>query len=288
MNNELIQRESRVMDFINAKNKEKLDATKYDSINSSPEVKLRKLNEEYTKGKSVCLDTILGKLYKDALPFDDPKKNCSDDEARDIMHDFISKRTNGKCSELYVREAIKRTDSSTLKQMLTEAENIAKDFYKEKASNIGSINLKDLNFNMNMDNEGLDKITKKLELDEIADIIHGNVQKALTDESNKAKREEEHNKEIEDKLTDDMSVTDDSSMESALDKLNPIKQPTVYQPSLFEAIMIGNTKVMTESSGKDIMDESIHEYTKLNIAKALKLESFTLDSLRKLANSYVA
>lgn len=288
MNNELIQRESRVMDFINAKNKEKLDATKYDSINSSPEVKLRKLNEEYTKGKSVCLDTILGKLYKDALPFDDPKKNCSDDEARDIMHDFISKRTNGKCSEWYVREAIKRTDSSTLKQMLTEAENIAKDFYKEKASNIGSINLKDLNFNMNMDNEGLDKITKKLELDEIADIIHGNVQKALTDESNKAKREEEYNKEIEDKLTDDMSVTDDSSMESALDKLNPIKQPTVYQPSLFEAIMIGNTKVMTESSGKDIMDESIHEYTKLNIAKALKLESFTLDSLRKLANSYVA
>lgn len=288
MNNELIQRESRVMDFINAKNKEKLDATKYDSINSSPEVKLRKLNEEYTKGKSVCLDTILGKLYKDALPFDDPKKNCSDDEARDIMHDFISKRTNGKCSEWYVREAIKRTDSSTLKQMLTEAENIAKDFYKEKASNIGSINLKDLNFNMNMDNEGLDKITKKLELDEIADIIHGNVQKALADESKKAKREEEYNKEIEDKLTDDMSVTDDSSMESALDKLNPIKQPTVYQPSLFEAIMIGNTKVMTESSGKDIMDESIHEYTKLNIAKALKLESFTLDSLRKLANSYVA
>lgn len=288
MNNELIQRESRVMDFINAKNKEKLDATKYDSINSSPEVKLRKLNEEYTKGKSVCLDTILGKLYKDALPFDDPKKNCSDDEARDIMHDFISKRTNGKCSEWYIREAIKRTDSSTLKQMLTEAENIAKDFYKEKASNIGSINLKDLNFNMNMDNEGLDKITKKLELDEIADIIHGNVQKALTDESNKAKREEEYNKEIEDKLTHDMSVTDDSSMESALDKLNPIKQPTVYQPSLFEAIMIGNTKVMTESSSKDIMDESIHEYTKLNIAKALKLESFTLDSLRKLANSYVA
>lgn len=288
MNNELIQRESRVMDFINAKNKEKLDATKYDSINSSPEVKLRKLNEEYTKGKSVCLDTILGKLYKDALPFDDPKKNCSDDEARDIMHDFISKRTNGKCSEWYIREAIKRTDSSTLKQMLTEAENIAKDFYKEKASNIGSINLKDLNFNMNMDNEGLDKITKKLELDEIADIIHGNVQKALTDESNKAKREEEYNKEIEDKLTHDMSVTDDSSMESTLDKLNPIKQPTVYQPSLFEAIMIGNTKVMTESSSKDIMDESIHEYTKLNIAKALKLESFTLDSLRKLANSYVA
>lgn len=288
MNNELTQRESKVMDFINAKNKEKLDATKYDNINSSPEVKLRKLNEEYIKGKSVCLDTILGRLYKDALPFDDPKKNCSDDDARDVMHDYISKRTDGKCSEWYVREAIKRTDSSTLKQMLTEAENIAKNFYKEKASNIGSINLKDLNFNMNLDDEGLNKITKKLELDEIAEIIHGNVQKALTDESNKAKREEEHNKKIEDTLANDMSVVDDSSMESAMDKLNLSNQPTVYQPSLFEAIMIGNTKVMTESAGKDIITESIHEYTKLNISKALRLESFTLDSIKKLANSYVA
>ena len=76
-------------------------------------------------------------------------------------------------------------------------------------------------------------------------------------------------------------------MESAMSKINPFNQPRVYQPSLFEAISIGIAKNMTEATGSDIMTEAIHEYTKLNIIKALKLESFNIDSIKKLANSYL-
>jgi hypothetical protein len=288
MLNELDQRESRVMDFINSKNKETSASTAYDALNASPEIKLRKLNDETQKGKSICIDTILGRLYKDALPFDDPKKNCSDDEARDEIRNFIANRTGGKNSEYYVREAIKKTNSSALKNLLTEAENISKSFYKEKAKDIGTINLKDLNFNMNVDDEGISKITKKLELDEISDIIHNNVQKAIQDEADKAKREEEYNKEIEDALAADPNVQDDASMESAIEKMNVAKQPTIYQPSLFESILLNKAGVMKESTGENIMSEAVHEYTLLNIAKALRLERFTVESVRQLANKYAA
>lgn len=289
MINELDNREARVLDFINNKNKERDFANSRASIQSSPELKMRKLNDECKKGVSICLDTILGKVYKDALPFDDPKKNCSDDDACCMMHDFIAKRTGGRDSEYYVREAIKRTNSTTLKNILTEAENMAKKFYQEKSKELVTINLDDLNFKNNIDTEDLDKITAKTELDEVSNIIQNNVQKTIDAEVAKSKKEDETNQLIEDQLTNDDSVVDDASMESAMEKLNVVKQPTIYQPSLFEAIMLSNMKNVNESvtAAHDAFDETVHEFTMLNVVKALKLERFELNDVRKLANSYL-
>ena len=45
MINELDQRESRVMDFIDAKNKEQEKINTVNTLNASPEIKLRKLAE---------------------------------------------------------------------------------------------------------------------------------------------------------------------------------------------------------------------------------------------------
>lgn len=287
MNQNLDQRESKLMDYINAKKQETQRVNDMNAINDSPMVKLRKLKSESNKSVSICLDTIMGKLYKDALPMDDPDKNCSDDYARNIIHDYIANRTNGKDSEYYVREAIRRTNSSTLKNMLAEAVRISKDFYNEKAKDIGKINIKDLNFNPNFNTEDMDKITKNLELDEISDIIHDNVQKAVQAEADKAKREDEYQKELEDKLSQDLDVTDAETVESTVSKMSKIYQPTVYQPSLFEAIMLGKASITQESVGAKVLTEVIHEYTKLNITKALKLESFTISDLKKMANSYI-
>lgn len=287
MINQIDQRESKVMDFINAKNKEHEKATAFDNINNSPEIKLRKLNDECEKGKSLCIDAILAKVYKDALPFDDPKKNCSDDEAIADIQNYIAGRTCGKNSEYYVREAIKRNNSTVLKGILTEAEKMTKSFYKEKAKDIGKINIADLNFNNNIDDSGISKITKKLELDEISDIIRNNVKNAIDAEAEKAKRETEYNQKLEDMLTNDTSVNDDASMESAIEKFNAIKQPTVYQPSLFEALTIKHAgNKMLESTMNGFFHEAVHDYTLLNISKALKLENFTVESVRKMANEF--
>ena len=285
--NNINDRESRVLDFINAKNNENSIMAQQNELNMSPTLALNKLNSEYDKGKSICIDTLLGRLYRDALPYDDPKRNRSDAELRDEMHDYISKRTNGKSSEYYVREAIKRTNSHTLKGILTESENIAKKFVTERRSDIGKINIKDLNFDMNMNEEEKNKITKKLEFDEISTIIRDNVQNVIKDESDRAKKEEEYNKSLEDMLANDNNVMDDTSMESAIEKLSPIKQPTVYEPSLFEAILLNKSNTITESTGESIFNEAVYEFTKLNISKALKLEKFDLPKMKKMVYEYM-
>ena len=132
MKTELDNRESKVMDFIDNTNKKINEINDKNNIESSPEIKMKKLNSEYDNAKSICLNTMFGKVYKNALPYDDPDKNCSDETACRIMNDFIKKRTNGENSEYYIREAIRRTNSSTLKKMLNEATEISKEFYEKK------------------------------------------------------------------------------------------------------------------------------------------------------------
>lgn len=284
----LNQRESKVLDYIQAKADEMKQKADKDSIENNPTVKLNKLNDECKKAPSVCIDTILGKIYKDALPFDDPHRNCSIDDARDEMHQFMGKHFHGHNSEYYVKEAIRKNNSKVLGNILEFAQQCTKNFYAEKAKDIGKISIKDLNFNMALDNDDTQKLTKKLNLDEISEIIQNNVQKALQDESDKAHREDEYNKKIEERLVKAPDVIDEPSMEKALDKMNMLRRPTIYQPSLFEGIMLGQANHVTESSQTNIITEAIREYTKLNVLKALKLESFSVNSIKKLANDYAA
>lgn len=287
MNKPINQRETNFLHFINSYDEEKRKSEGIQKTLSDPVIQRRKLNSECDKGKSICLDTIFGKIYKDALPFDDPQKKCSCDTARDIMHDYINKRSCGKGAEWYVREAIRKTDSSTLKAIMAEAECMVKEFYQEKSKDVGKINIKDLNFYINSSDEKMDKISRRMNLDDVSDIIRRNVEKTIQDEVDKSKREEEYSKEIEDKLANDMDVQDDASMESAIEKMNIYRKPEVYQPSLFESIMIRNASVYKESSNDNILSETIHEYTKLNISRALKLERFTLDDIKKMTYEYV-
>lgn len=287
MNAELNDRENKVLDFINAINKEKKIADQKSKFENDPAVKMNKLNNEFKNATSVCIDAILGKIYQDALPFDDPKKNASSEEIRGDIHDYISNRTNGQNSEYYVKEAIRRTNSNLLKNLLTESKKMAQDLYKEMSDNIAQINLKDLNFNPNNNIDNIERVSKKLELDEIAQIIQNNVKAALDSEKKKAENEEAYQKSIEDALANDPNVVDKASMESAMARMNVIQRPTVYQPSLFEGILLGNAKHLTESTNDNIIQETVREYTKLNISKCLCLEKFDVRSVKNLANSYL-
>ena len=289
--NTLDERESKVLDFIRAKEAEASHREMQDRIMQTPEMKYNKLNDEYRKGTEVCLDTILGRIYKDALPFEDPQKNCSDDCAAAVVHDFIDRRTGGKGTEWYVREALKRTESPTLQKILEAVKSFCDDFYREKTSELATIDIKDLNFNRNYSMDELNKITKDLEMDEISSIIHDNVQKSLQDEKDRVAREDEYKKKVEDSLSEDMTVTDDKSLQEAVDNLRATIMPRIYQPSLFEAILTSKTKSFMESAdtATSPMFEAIHEYTLLNMAKALRLESFNnLSAIAELANSYLA
>ena len=287
MNDELQTRQDSLLSFIDATNRETQKVNDINNLREDPELKLRKLDKEAKDATPVCIDTILGRIYKNALPFDDPKKNCSDADAAADVRDYISNRCDGKNSEWYVKEGIKRSGSSVLKGILTEAQNMSKRFYREKAKDIGRISIDDLKFNANTQGNELDKITRKLELDEISDIIQNNVQRTLQDEKDRVNREDEFNKKIEDSLMNDDSVTDDSTLESAMDKQRKAIMPRIYQPSLFEAIMLNKTRAVTESSSVNPVYEAIEEFTLLNMSKALMLEKFDLRSIKSLANNYI-
>lgn len=287
MNDELQTRQDSLLSFIDATNRETQKVNDINNLREDPELKLRKLDREAKNATPICIDTILGRIYKNALPFDDPKKTCSDADAAADVRDYISNRCDGKNSEWYVKEGIKRSGSSVLKGILTEAQNMSKRFYREKAKDIGRISIDDLKFNANTQGNELDKITRKLELDEISDIIQNNVQRTLQDEKDRVNREDEFNKKIEDSLMNDDSVTDDSTLESAMDKQRKAIMPRIYQPSLFEAIMLNKTRAVTESSSVNPVYEAIEEFTLLSMSKALMLEKFDLKSIKSLANNYI-
>lgn len=286
--NDVNTRADRVMSFINAKSNE-LNAIKArDAHDNNPQIKMNCLNREYQNAPSDCIDTVLGRMYKNALPFDDPNRYGSDEEARSAIHDYIARRTDGKNSEWYVREALKRNPGNkTLQGVLNEARESAKKFYQEKSKNIGEIKLQDINYNKYLQEDDVNRITMKLELDEISQIIHNNVQNALQAEIDKARAEEEYHQQIEDQLASDPNVVDDASMESAMQKIRFDNTPKVYQPSLMEAILVGKAQAMQESTQDEVMNESIREYTMLSMSKALKLESFDMYTTKKLANSYL-
>ena len=287
LSNSIDEREKSVMDFIQAREEQIAKEQQKKLLENNPEVKLNKLNAEYKEIPYQCIDQILGRLYKDALPYEDPKKNCDNDDAADAIHDFIAKRTGGKNSEYYVREAIKRTNSSTLKNLLAEAVAIAKEFYAEKAKDLATINLEDLRYNRSMSNDELDKITKKLEMDEIATIVQDNVAKAIQTEKDKVKKEDEYNKQIEDQLAADPNVDTEEKLEAAVEKIRKAHIPTLYQPSLFEALVTKNVRNFNESTMDSPIHEAVHEYTMFNIAKALKLESFGLNEIKQMANRFM-
>ena len=288
MNETNNHQEAEVLSFIDNLNKLKEQEQVVSQRNASKEMKLRKINSEAEKGRSYCIDSILGKIYKDALPFEDPQRNCSNDTARCTMHDFIAKRCDGKNTEYYVREALKKTGSPTLKTMMDGVNNIVREFCLESSKNIGTIKIEDLNFNVNKYDDQLNRIAKNMDADEISDIIQNNVAKTINDESLRAENEEKYRQSIEDKLTKDETVTDDASMEAAIEKMVPMyKQPKVYQPSLFEAITVGKANMMKESAMDEVLQESVREFTKLNVVKALALEKFDLTKVKDMAYHYL-
>ena len=159
----------------------------------------------------------------------------------------------------------------------------------------------------------IDITTQDLELDDLSQIIANNVKSTAAAEITRAKREKDNAKALESELANDLSITSESAIDFALE-LRGLKDKQVFQPSLFEGIMIGKLdqlSLMAESvnsvylynaladygmsdnnsfaSPEEIaFVESVREYTLLNMSKALKLENFTLSTIREMAQDYAS
>nr|DAY74519.1 MAG TPA: hypothetical protein [Caudoviricetes sp.] len=286
----LDEREAKVLDFIHAKNKAKDRMDQMSAFENDPEHMRRMTLKAAEDGKSVCIDTVLGQIYKNALPYNDPDKNLSPSDAGAEVRDFIAKRCDNKPTEYYVREALKKNNSSVLRTIVTEAENAAKHAVTIKKNNIGRIDPESIHYDPTANDTAIKNINAKMSLDEISDIIKNNVQTTIDAEKQKVADEDQYRHDIEDTLAQDNKIMDNQTMQDAVNEATNYRfsgRPKVYQPSLFEAIMMNKANKMQGSDPQDIFTEAVHEYTKLAMLKALKLENFDLRNTRDMTYKYI-
>lgn len=306
--------EERVFNFIDTIEKERQNELADERFKTSDVYKRRIIDSAKENAANECLSKIFEKFYIDAVPLNDDYKCAYHDGLCNDVHKFASDRTDGKTLSYYVGEAIK-SGSVPAKRIMESVTKIVDEYYADKEANLGDINTEDdLVFKMDDDTEQkLNVINRDLELDDLSQIISDNVRVTAASEIARAKAEKEKIKEVERELSDNLSVNNESAIETELE-LRGMSKKKFFQPSLFEGIMINKLNNVTAESASstylyDTLEmygmtestvdkfatpeeiaftESVREYTLLNIIKSLKLENCfnNLQNIRDLATEY--
>ena len=307
-------RSNKVFNFLDKVKAIKDQEVQDQEFQNSYDYKLKCLDKEEKHAKDACLNMVFTKMYKDALPLNDDYKQAHNDDLDCEMRDFIKYRCP-EGAEYYVKEAIKK-GSKVCKRIMESVEKLVDSAYEDRAKNLDEYNVKDLVFSSDDDMQRqINVVNKDLELDDISKIIKDSVKTSAASEILRAKKEKEDIKQLEADLANDMNIKNEEDIQEAME-LRGYGQKTNFQPTLFQGIMIGNmnkyTKMeesgslesdyiyntleeygYTESSGEESASkeelafvETVKEYTKLSIVKALKLEKFSLNDINELANEY--
>ena len=303
--------ESKVLNFIDQIESERQQKAQDNELTNSLEYKYKCLDRAKEDCKKQCLSKIFEKFYRDSIPLNDEYKNsCSEDIKSDIPG-FVKNRGYDDLV-YYVGEAI-RNGSEAASNIMKSVQSIVNETFRDKEMNIADYQASDLVFKMDDATEKkINVVTQDLELDDLSEIIANNVKSTVVAEIKRAKREKEEAKALEAELANDLTVKDDTTLEFALE-LRGLKDKKIFQPSLFEGIMIGKLEKssLIQESGSSVylynalsdyginnqsfasaeevaLVESVREYTLLNISKALRLENFNLGMIRELAQDYAS
>lgn len=257
----------------------------------NPNYKLSILNEERDKGLENCAAGVICKIYRDALPLDDEYKDANQRElddgfintlkqkSPDGVYTFLSSCTSAGCkpAKLMLEAVTKTIDDSCRK------------FYE----NLDEVNPDEIDMgpSSKIVNDAVEKVTAKMDYDQISGIIEQNVQNTVKREIETQKAEDERLQELQSKLAEDDSVQTESAIEAVLMSEGMFKKQ--YQPTLFNGIMIGKIKEFTESGDLDTEHvqkkaffESVKEYTKIETLSMLNMVKFNQSQLNHLANEY--
>ena len=312
-------RENKVLSFMEQVQEEILMKEQEEAFLNTPDFKLKKLDQCQNDGKAICLDSIIRSLYKDAIPLNDDYK-CAHNDSLDRTFDTFIANKCPKGLEFYIREGLKK-NSPFAKKVIEAVENLVNDQTNDMAMNIDKIDANDLVFASNDDlTKKLDVINSDLNIPEISQAIQNNVKSTAISEINRAKKEKEELKNLENELANDVKVNSPEALESALEYRDMgVKD---YTPNLFEAVMINKlNKIQPKYEAGELQDvylyntldeygkmgavteeaestihfatpeemafvEAVQEYTLLSVLKALKLESFNKYDVNDLAQKY--
>ena len=255
---------SETLDFMDALRAQERRSNAFDNIGSLPEVKARKLADTKDKAVTMCLDNILQKVYTNAIPCDIACKQPSDVKDLDVeLRKYIAKRTGGQDSQYYVREGLKKTKNPALKRLIESVESIIRDIYFEKTVRPETITEEDLGFKITPEIENkLDEVIRSNNLDDLSERIKTNVKTATQAEIDSAKKEKEERQQLEDEFANDESIKTESDLSAALMsrgyRTNDVK---VYNPSLFEGILMNKFSKISESATPPEIDKPMKFYT---------------------------
>lgn len=273
-----------MINFMNEIEKDKKKKTEMKKITESTDYKLRLIREKKEEAKDICLDTLLAKIYKNAVPMDDVSKDAPYSDLDNEIMQFM-KAKSPKGTSFYVKEAIKK-GSKPAKALMESVNKMLTEIFSGYALNINEVSSDDIVFDVNdpETSEKLDEISANMEFDELSDAIQNNVKTAANGEIARVKEERMKIKELEDSLKEDEGVETESAINRELAVRGVISPETkFYQPTLFEGVMINKLNTIKESGVDMTQDsrnklafvESVKEFTKLSILKSLMLESFS-------------
>lgn len=306
-------RERTVLDFMDRVKQKRRDEQKENEFKQSSTYKLRELDKQEKKARCDCANMVFAKLYRDAVPLSDDYKVAHKDDLDNEIREFISARAPQGDIEYYVREAIKK-GSKPAKDIQESVDRIVNNFYAEKSMDINKWNVEDLVFRTGEDTQQkINAITQDLALDDVTQIIRDNVKSSAISEITRAKKEKQEIEELENELSNDMKVKTEEAIDYRL-ALAGLTERKVFNPSLFQGIMIGKVNQLTkmQESGTLVSDflyntledygmmestqepsieerafvESVKELTKIQLIKTLCMERFNLQDIRDMALEY--
>lgn len=291
----MIVKENEMMSFISELEKDKKKAEQTKTITETTSYKLNKIKQVKEEARDICIDKIFAKLYKDAIPMEDETKDLLSKDLDEEIAEFIRAK-QPKGSTYYVKEAIKK-NSEPAKMLLEKVDDLLVDIFRETALNIKDVPSEDIKFDVEdpTTEEKLNQISSSMQFDELSDAIKQNVKIAANNEINRVKEERMKIKEIEDELKGDENVTSESAINFELQKRGIVSPKTkLYQPTLFEGVMINKLNLVKES-GLELTANEMHqlafvestkEMTKILMMKSLMMESYSNNDIKKLANNY--
>jgi hypothetical protein len=302
--------EGKVLSFIDQIEADRQQKVQDAELTNSIDYKYKCLNKAKDECKKACLSKIFEKFYMNAIPLSDDYKNACSDEIKSDIPGFVKGRGHDDLV-YYVGEMLK--ESTAARKLMTCVESMVNDTFRDKEMNINNYQASDLVFQMDDNLEKkIDIASQDLELDDLAEKIKENVKSTVAAEIVRAKREKDDAKAVEAELANDINITSEAAIDFALE-LKGMTEKKIFQPSLFEGIMIGKLEkasMLSESgmnstylynalteygmpendsfaSPEEIaLVESVREYTLLNMAKALRLENFTISKIKELAQDY--
>lgn len=306
-------RERTVLDFMDRVKQKRRDEQKENEFKQSSTYKLRELDKQEKKARCDCANMVFAKLYRDAVPLSDDYKVAHKDDLDNEIREFISARAPQGDIEYYVREAIKK-GSKPAKDIQESVDRIVNNFYAEKAMDINKWNVEDLVFRTGEDTQQkINAITQDLALDDVTQIIRDNVKSSAISEITRAKKEKQEIEELENELSNDMKVKTEEAIDYRL-ALAGLTERKVFNPSLFQGIMIGKVNQLTEMQESGTLEsdflyntledygmmestqepsieerafvESVKELTKIQLIKTLCMERFKLQDIRDMASEY--